>query len=64
MSDKPSVNVGDWIAFMKDGRVVYGRVEYVRRDSIYRWQVVTTSGVVDGESVLERRPASEPKEPQ
>jgi hypothetical protein len=51
------VEVGDWVAFLSDRQVVYGRVEYVRPWKYWphQQQAVTTAGVVDVENILEVR---------
>lgn len=38
---------GDWISFMTNGRIVYGKVEYVRKSDRYPYQTeyITNEGV-------------------
>lgn len=60
MSGSKYAEVGDWIRFMRDSRLVIGEVRYVERD---RWggdaTVVTDCGSVSSDEVLEIRRASE-----
>jgi hypothetical protein len=52
-----NVQVGDWVRFMRDGRLVIGIVQYVKPRSTSQWKdvVVTEVGPVDIDQVLEIR---------
>lgn len=56
-----SVNVGDWIAFYRDARIVYAPVRYIRQRS--SWErcdtACTDEGAVMLDQVLEVRTAQE-----
>jgi hypothetical protein len=53
----PKVKVGDWVAFMSNAHIVYGRVEYVHRQEQWPWgfDIISTAGTVDIKNVLEVR---------
>lgn len=61
MSEKqtpePRVKVGDWVAFSREGRIHYGRVEYLTEAAWYPHEklAVTTTGTVEIDDVLEVR---------
>jgi hypothetical protein len=56
------VRVNDWIAFMRDNRIVIAHVLYRAKDRMYPYdeQAVTDSGRVRLQDVLEVRRAPEP----
>lgn len=51
------VQVGDWVAFMNQTGIVYGRVEYIYKQDHWPWglDIITTAGTVDVKRVLEVR---------
>lgn len=48
--------VGDWVAFMRDNRVVYALVMYRAQDILHKWVLTTSHGRVNEEDVLEVKP--------
>jgi hypothetical protein len=50
-----TVNVGDWIVFERDGRLVIGRVQYISRSYSGFDEYVTDCGRVSHKAVLEVR---------
>jgi hypothetical protein len=56
-----TVKVGDWVAFMRNGEIVYGRVEYIRKSHsvLTNQDAITTAGAVEVEDVLEVRSAKD-----
>ena len=56
-----ATKAGDWVSFMRNAQIVYGKVEYVRERKA--WQrantLVTTAGEVDADSILELRGPTE-----
>ena len=46
---------GNWIAFMRKGRIVIGQIEYFERDVLGYWNYFTDEGSVREDSVLEVR---------
>jgi hypothetical protein len=54
---KRRVVAGDWVAFLRNGSIVYGKVEY--RTARETWErsdtLVTTAGAVEEAEVLEVR---------
>lgn len=60
MPDVAPVKAGDWVRFMKDGRLVVGVVAYVesnRPASLYRWRIIMDIGEIVEESIVEVRRA-------
>lgn len=54
-----AIKVGDWVAFLNSGRIVYARVDYIRRDHVLTsgFEVITTEGAVNADRILEIRRA-------
>ncbi len=46
---------GDWVAFMRNGDIVLGQVEYLVDGFPRADELVTTAGAVSPSSILERR---------
>lgn len=59
MTDTPKpIKPGDWVAFMSDGTIVYGQVEYVNPERYTTHvEIVTTAGTRRQDSILEVRKA-------
>jgi hypothetical protein len=55
---------GDWVSFMKSGEIVIGQVEYLQDEWPRTDQLVTTSGRVSPDSILERRPPTADEDKQ
>lgn len=53
------------MSFYRAGNIVLAEVRYIRRDDEFsEWELYTTQGRLDEDSVLERRAASSPGEPR
>lgn len=58
VDESKTTSIGDWVRFMRDGRLCIGEVRYIgERDVIGHIQLITDNGAVDSRSVLETRRA-------
>lgn len=61
MADSNTTNVepDDWVAFMNNGHIVIGQVEYIVADRVATWEksLYTTAGLCPIRNVLEVRRA-------
>lgn len=48
------IKIGDWVRFMQDGRLVIGKVEYIK-SKLLKPEYFTDAGVVDFDRILEVR---------
>jgi hypothetical protein len=54
------IQVGDWVRFYSNARLIIGKVEYVMDGNSWErgYHVQTDAGMVNSESVIEVRPAA------
>jgi hypothetical protein len=57
MADDRKAEVGDWIAFYKDGNIIIGEVRYVQVGGVLEDRILycTSVGATNGTGILEVR---------